>query len=302
VPINVCFLAPLYYMKTLIFISSTITSGTKQTLNLFIASKKDTAGMNIAKQLIGNYSFEKRSETFHNNPIYTKTFQNKETKLLFVNTEIVDTQFLAYFFTPELIVFLSRHSSATGIPTLSVHTPGNLSEAKFGGEPRKVSVSPAAAMKNSLLEMAKLAAERELDYEVSYECTHHGPSLDVPAMFVELGSSPKQWKDVKAAEVVADAAAAAVSGCSCCSVALGIGGPHYNKKFTKLALTNQTAFGHMIPKYALAEVDAEIIRQCVERTLEPVDSVVLDWKGIKGEHKSNIVAALETLGLASEKV
>ena len=258
--------------------------------------------MNIAKQLIGNYSFEKRSEIFHNNPVYTKTFQNKETKMIFVNTEIVDTQLLANIFIPELIVFLSRHSSATGIPTLSVHTPGNLAEAKFGGEPRKVSVSPAGAMRNSLLEMTKLTAERVLDYEVSYECTHHGPSLDVPAMFVELGSSPKQWKDVKAAEVVADAAAAAVSGCSCCSVALGIGGPHYNKKFTKLALTNQTAFGHMIPKYALAEVDAEIIRQCVERTLEPVDSVVLDWKGIKGEHKSNIVAALETLGIPAEKV
>jgi D-aminoacyl-tRNA deacylase len=277
-------------------------SGTKQTLILFIASTKDTAGMNIAKQLIDNYSFEKRSETFHNNPVYTITFQNKETKLLFVNTEIVDTQFLGNLFTSELIVFLSRHSSAKGIPTLSVHTPGNLSEAKFGGEPRKVSISPAAAMKNSLLKMSKMASEQGLDYEVSYECTHHGPSLDLPTMFVELGSSPKQWKDIKAAEVVANAAVTAVSDCSCCSVALGIGGPHYNKKFTKLALTNQRAFGHMIPKYALAEVDAEIIRQCVERTLEPVDSVVLDWKGIKSEHKSKIVAALKMLDIPSEKV
>ena len=150
--------------------------------------------------------------------------------------------------------------------------------------------------------MAKLTYERELDYEVSYECTHHGPSLNVPAMFAELGSSPKQWKDMKAAEVVAQAAVAAVSECSCCSVALGIGGPHYNKKFTKLALTTQRAFGHIIPKYALGEVDGEIIRQCVERTLEPVDSAVLDWKGIKGEHKPNIVAALEELGVPSEKV
>jgi len=83
---------------------------------------------------------------------------------------------------------------------------------------------------------------------------------------------------------------------------LGIGGPHYNKKFTKLALSNQKAFGHIIPKYALPEVDAEIIMQCVERTLETVDSAVLDWKGIKGEHKPKIIAALEELGVASEKV
>ncbi len=258
--------------------------------------------MNIAKQLIEHHNFEKLSETFHNNPIYTKTFQNKETKLLFVNTKIVDTQFLGDLFNPELFVFLSRHSSASGIPTLSVHTPGNLAEAKFGGKPRKVSISPAGAMKNALLEMAKLKYERALDYEVSYECTHHGPSLDVPAMFVELGSSPKQWKDVKAAEVVADSAVAAVSECSSCSVALGIGGPHYNKKFTKLALSTQKAFGHIIPKYALPEVDAEIIKQCIERTAGTVDSAVLDWKGIKGEHKPKIVEALEKLGVPSEKV
>jgi len=271
-------------------------------LNLFIASTKDTAGMNIAKQLIEKYRFEKLSETFQNNPVYTKTFQNTKTKLLFVNTEIVDTQFLDSLFIPELIVFLSRHSSAKGIPTLSVHTPGNLSETKFGGKPETVSISPAGAMKKALLEMAKLKAERELDYEVSYECTHHGPSLDAPALFVELGSSPKQWNDMQAAEVVADAAVAAVSDCSGCSVALGIGGPHYNAKFTKLALSTKRAFGHMLPKYALGEVDAEMIRQCVERTLETVDSVVLDWKGIKGAHKQKIIAALENLCVPSEKV
>ena len=258
--------------------------------------------MNIAKSLIDHYSLEKNSETFHNRPVYTKKLHNKETKLLFVNTEIVDTQFLGSLFSPSMFVFLSRHSSAKGIPTLSVHTPGNLAEAQFGGKPRTVSVSPAIAMKNALQEMAKLVDEGGLDFEVSYECTHHGPSLDAPAMFVELGSSPEQWKDLKAAEVVAHAAAVAVSGCSGCSVALGIGGPHYNKKFTKLALDTQTAFGHIIPKYALSEVDAEIVGQCVERTLETVDSALLDWKGIKGEYKPKIVAALEKLGVSSEKI
>ncbi|PVX25580.1 MAG: hypothetical protein CW691_04055 [Candidatus Bathyarchaeum sp.] len=289
-------------MKTLIFPTPQYRSRTTPPLILFIASTKDTAGMNIAKQLIDHYSFEKLSETFHNNHVYSKTLHSKETKLLFVNTEIVETQFLGDLFKPQLFIFLSRHSSAKAIPTLSVHTPGNLSEAKFGGKPRTVSISPACAMKSALLEMAKLTTEKGLDYEVSYECTHHGPSLNIPSMFAELGSSPQQWKDIKAAEVVADAAVAAVSDCSDCSVSLGIGGPHYNKKFTKLALSNQKAFGHMIPKYALSEVDAKTIRQCVERTMEPVDSVVLDWKGIKGEHKPKIVATLKELGVPSEKV
>ena len=269
---------------------------------LFIASTKDTAGMNVAKKLMDHYNFEKLSETFHKNPVYSKTFQNKEIKLLFVNTEIVDTQFLGDLFTPQLFIFLSRHSSAMGIPTLSVHTPGNLSEAKFGGKPRRVSISPAGAMKNALLEMAKLKDERGLNYEVSYECTHHGPSLDVPTMFAELGSSPKQWKDTGAAEVVAHAAMAAIIVRPSYSVVLGIGGPHYNKKFTTMALSTQKAFGHIIPKHALSEVDAEVIKQCVERTLETVDSAVLDWKGIKGAYKPKIVAALEELGVPIERV
>jgi D-aminoacyl-tRNA deacylase len=271
-------------------------------LIIFIASTEDTASMNISKQLIDHYNFEKLSETFHNRPVYTKKLQNEDTKLVFVNTEIVDTQFVGEIFNPKLFIFLSRHRSTSGIPTLSVHTPGNLGEAKFGGKPRKVSISPAAAMKNTLLEMAKLKEERALNYCVSYECTHHGPSLNIPTMFVELGSSLKQWKDTKAAEAVADAAVAAVFDCSSYSVVLGIGGPHYNDKFTKIALNSRRAFGHIIPKYAIANIDLAIMKQCIKRTVGAVDSAILDWKGIKGEHKPKIVAALKKLGLKSERV
>jgi len=269
---------------------------------LIVASTKDVAGMNIAQKITDHYEFEKLSETFHKNPVYSKKVRNQEVKLLFVNEEIINTQFITDFFVPQLLVFVSKHSSVSGIPTLSVHTPGNLAEADFGGIPRKVSISPAAAMKDALLEMAKLKKEMGLNYEVSYECTHHGPSLDVPTMFAELGSSLKQWKDVKAAEVVAHATMAAVSKRSSYTTALGVGGPHYNAKFTKIALSTQIAFGHMIPKYVISQVDAEIIKQCVERTMENVDSAFLDWKGIKGADKNKIVTALGEVGVPIEKV
>ncbi|MDH5624051.1 MAG: hypothetical protein OEY39_06240 [Candidatus Bathyarchaeota archaeon] len=269
---------------------------------LIVASTKDVAGMNIAQEIVDHYEFEKLSEAFHKNPVYFKTVQNQEVKLLFVNEEIINTQFITDFFTPQLLVFVSKHSSVSGIPTLSVHTPGNLAKAEFGGIARKVSISPAGAMKDALLEMAKLKKEIGLNYEVSYECTHHGPSLDVPTMFAELGSSLKQWKDVKAAEVVAHAAMAAVSKRSSYPTALGVGGPHYNAKFTRIALGTQIAFGHMIPKYVISQVDAEIIKQCVERTMENVGSAILDWKGIKGADKNKIVAALGEIGVPIEKV
>jgi len=269
---------------------------------LIVASTEDTAGMNIAQKIIDHYKFEKLSETFHKNPVYSKKVQNQEVKLLFINEEIVNTQFITDFFTPELLVFVSKHRAVSGIPTLSVHTPGNLAEAELGGMPRKVSISPAGAMKDALLEMAKLRQEMGLNYEVSYECTHHGPSLDVPTMFVELGSSPEQWKDMRAAEAVAHAAMAAVSKRSSYHTALGIGGPHYNAKFTRIALSTQTAFGHIIPKYAVHQVDAEIIKQCVERTTENVETVILDWKGIKGADKDRLIIALGKVGVPIQKV
>ena len=150
----------------------------------------------------------------------------------------------------------------------------------------------------------QLKEEMQLDYEVSYECTHHGPSFDVPTMFAELGSSIKQWNDLKAAEVVAHAAMKSISkfGGSQVTAVLGIGGPHYNARFTRMMLENGIAFGHMIPKYAIPYIDVEILRQCSEKTLEKVEYAVLDWKGIKGEHKSQLVEMLKDLDVPFKKV
>jgi len=140
---------------------------------------------------------------------------------------------------------------------------------------------------------------------VSYECTHHGPSLNVPTMFTELGSSPKQWSDTKAAEVVAHAAIAAITNFhtpNSTTAALGIGGTHYNQRFTQMALADEAVFSHMIPKYAVQHVTAELLRHCMERTLEKVTHAILDWKGIKGADKPKLLAALQETGLPYTRV
>ena len=272
---------------------------------LIVASSKDTASLNIKKQILNHYNFEKTAENFRENPIYTIEVNGKNVKLVTLIDESIYAQDLTDFFpNSELVVFISRHSSITGTPTLSVHTPGNLGEAKMGGTPRKVSVSPANAMRDVLKVMMRLKEETQLDYEVSYEGTHHGPSLNVPTMFSELGSSPKQWNDLRAAEAVAHATIEAVSkfGDFPAKTVLGIGGLHYNSKFTRTALGNEIAFGHMIPKYAVPYVDVEILNQCVERTLERVEFAVLDWKGIKGKHKPKLIGMLKEIGVSFQKV
>ena len=272
---------------------------------LLVASSKDVAGVNIAKHVLSQYHFSKTRETFQENPVYSAEINGKQVTLITLREETVNAQNLPdHFANLSLIVFISKHSSASGTPTLSAHTPGNFGAAELGGLPRKVSVSPAAALHDALKALMRFKEEMRLKYEVSYECTHHGPSLNVPAMFVELGSSEKQWSDLRAAEAVARAAMEAIVkfGVSKSTAVLGIGGPHYNQRFTRMALGDEVIFGHIIPKYAVQWVDAEILSQCVEKTLEKVDCAILDWKGIKGKDKAKLLAALREIGLQYRRI
>jgi len=269
---------------------------------LLVASTKDKAGSNIATQLLGNHGFEETSESLFGHKAYSRKLQSGETaKLAFIEQRPIDTQSLEFPSPPRLLIFLSRHKSKSGTPTLSVHTPGNLGKADLGGLPKTVSISPASAMKEALKAMKKAKEELDLEYEVSYECTHHGPSLSIPTMFAELGSSLRQWEDSVAAEAVARAAMAAASHEKTHPTVLGIGGPHYSKKFTKRALSTEIAFGHIIPKYAISETDKKVLKQCVTGTVEPVTKAVLDWKGIKGADKPRLLKLLAEINLESEK-
>jgi D-aminoacyl-tRNA deacylase len=272
---------------------------------LVVASNKDPASLNIKKQILTHYSFNETTARFQGSTTFACQVNGKDTQLITLNQESVHAQDLTTFRAePELIVFISRHSSMSGTPTLSVHTPGNLGQAELGGNPREVSISPANAMRNALKVMSKLRDEMQLKYQVSYECTHHGPSLNVPTMFAELGSSPTQWNDATAAETVAHAAMEAITrfGSTPVETVLGLGGPHYNSKFTRIALENEVAFGHMIPKYSVAHIDTGILQHCIHRTLEKVERVVLDWKGIRGDDKPKVVEMLNEAGLRIQKV
>jgi len=270
---------------------------------LIVASTRDKASMNIRRQLLANYDFLESTETFCGRKIFEKTIKGSQVRLVTIDEEPIYYQAVAEDFDPQLAVFISRHSSKSGTPTLSVHTPGNLAQAQKGGIPKKVSIAPAAAMKEALLELARQKARLSLSYEVSYECTHHGPSLDVPAMFVELGSSPAQWKDQSAAEAVAHAAMASISKTTTSWMAVvGIGGPHYNEKFTRFAVEGFYAFGHIIPKYAVSQVDVRIVKQCIDRTMERVRAIILDWKGIKGADKATLAQMVGEAGVEVQKI
>ena len=272
---------------------------------LLVTSNTDIASLNIKEQILKNYPFSKTSENYRQNLTYTADINGQKATLVTLNEESVKAQNLPGDFPDaKLIGFISRHSSQSGKPTLSVHTPGNFGNAELGGLPKTLSISPASAMQNALKALLHYKEALNLDYEVSFECTHHGPSLPIPAMFVELGSSQEQWSDMRGAEAVAHSAISVVTSFQALTTTavLGIGGTHYNQRFALMALVGEVAFGHMVPKYAVNLVDSEMLKQCIERTLEKVSLAVLDWKGIKSEDKPNLLSVLETVSLPFRKV
>ena len=112
-----------------------------------------------------------------------------------------------------------------------------------------------------------------------------------------------QWSDLKAAEAVAHAAMTAIANFTAPtdSAVLGIGGTHYNQKFTQMALMGEAVFGHMIPKYAVPLVDSEMLSQCVEQTLEKVPLAFLIGKASKAKTNQTCCRPWRLLGCPSRK-
>jgi D-aminoacyl-tRNA deacylase len=147
-------------------------------------------------------------------------------------------------------------------------------------------------MRDIFLELVK---DPPRGYEVSLEATHHSPTeFNTPMFFTELGSGKRQWEDEAVGAYLANAILEGISSKGQAPVAVGFGGGHYCPTFT--ALEDETAFGHICPKYALDLVTEKLIVQMVERTLDGVDEAVMD-SGIKGHQRKKVEVALRKLGV-----
>lgn len=153
---------------------------------------------------------------------------------------------------PALVAFASRHKSASNMRTLTIHPIGNYAKAEMGGKERTLVPSAPHEMTAALRWLKKNASM--LPFQVSFEATHHGPSLGTPTFYIEIGSDEQAWKSPEAGK----AAAAALHEVLTCDVpkdpiALGIGGGHYMPRITDVALEKSVSFGHMLPSYQLEE-------------------------------------------------
>ena len=248
---------------------------------LIVASKLDKAGINITTQLsqFGDYKFY----LVDNEIIYT---------------ENLDMEKINQY---DFIIFASKHKSESKEKTLSVHAPGNWRSADFGGVTGKACKSSALFMKYLFEKLNQKAEEAFLkEYKVTMEATHHGPLIDKPCVFIEIGSTEFEWTDRRAGFAVARAISDAIATFKenqYHEIAIAIGGPHYCPSFNNIQLKSNVAISHVIPNYVFP-ITEETIREAVAKTAEELDFVLLDWKGLgNAEQRQRVIEILKKLYL-----
>lgn len=199
----------------------------------------------------------------------------------------------------DILIFATTHSSASGIKSLSLHTQGNWGKAELGGKNKQLVPCPALYLKEGLRKLEELCNLK--DFEVIQECTHHGPYVEKPSIFIEIGSSEKEWSLEKAGQIIANVIKHLISfKPHKLKTAVGIGGLHHTPNFKKIQLNSDIAIGHVCPKYMLNNLDVDMLKQALNKTVPKADLVIIDWKGL-GEHKEKIKQIIEELNVEFKK-
>jgi len=267
-------------------------------LAFVVASSRDSASVNIKEALLDRYGFRELEERVDGNSIWAKG----GVRLVTVDRELIRADGLDSELGADFLIFISRHKSKAALPSLLVHPVGNWGEATLGGSALTLSPTSATRIRAALLQLkdkGQLLESR--GWQIGLEVTHHGPLTNVPTLFVEVGSSEAQWASRDAAEAAASAAMAASGVSQHARTAVGFGGPHYAPAFTSFVLSQELAVGHMAPNYVFP-LEPGLIAQALEKTEEKPRLALVDWKGLKGKHREEVVEALQGLGLEIVRV
>jgi D-aminoacyl-tRNA deacylase len=202
-------------------------------------------------------------------------------------------------------IVLSRHSG--GKPSLTVHHPGNPGpEAPYGGKPRSLPPAWPRLAAHLLRTYKRVAGEKGLgrEFQITLEATHHGPTeLKKPIVFIEIGSSEREWVRGDAQRAMAETVLRVLEEgpdrVECVETVIGIGDTHYPVRHTRNVLERGYCYGHIFSKHVLQYLDEEILSLAVSRSVEPIRGIVL--AKVPSAVKKLVIAFAEKHGLKVEK-
>ena len=287
---------------------------------IIISSSTDPASTNIKNCLLKNTSWDE-IDIFCNNPV----FKNCEIDDIFLVTindhkiyhENIDKEIQNQLnITPKQVIFISRHTSKMAQPSLTVHPIGNYKDASFGGKQQTLVPCSPHLMTALLRLINNNLKETTLKYQVCFEVTHHGPYLETPTLFVEVGSTENEWNNPQPAKIIAKSLIELLKKYRYeenfsdeIPVLVGVGGGHYAPRFTDVVFEKNAAFGHMIPLYQLdgEHINYEIFEKALQKTPNAKGiyihkkslkkSLVTEYKKLFQENEISVISSKELADL-----
>jgi len=178
-------------------------------------------------------------------------------------------------------IFPSRHSAKSGNASLTLHPIGvpqlgaNETPPYGGLSGNAPPPSPRIASWWRHLRKSVEGTDIANQFDLSLEVTHHGPWLNVPSLFVEVGSTAETWGHQGAANILAELIAKGIGlygepqigvwdskEHSGEPVIITLGGGHYSPRANKLGAIEGIWIGHMLATYALpfeAIIDQDVL-------------------------------------------
>jgi D-aminoacyl-tRNA deacylase len=258
-------------------------------MDLLVAYKNDPAGNNMAKFL--SQDLEKKNGVF----------RGEKFDVLITTSPVISADWLEEKFDYNGYVFLSKHAAESGTLALTCHSTGNFDVAKFGGNSQQVAIPFPSFQKTYLQNLWKNHTDFP-DFQITIEATHHGPTnLNKPSIFIEIGTTQKQWNDVELCNSIAQIVKKTFENpLQQFPFAVCFGGTHYSQKFTNEIIKGKFALGTVIPKHALEFLKESLFQHIIERNIG-AQVALLDWNSL-GKNKQKVVGLLSTTKLEVIKI
>ena len=217
------------------------------------------------------------------------TIEKRETNLLFEN----------FNNEKDIICFPYSHSSSKGIASFTTHSLGNFKDdPELGGLPK--TLVDAAPLE--MLSFLHTIYKKDVPIDRVYEATHHGPFVNKPSFFIELGGNSETISNTDYIKNMIDAFIESLDNrINSYTIVVGIGGMHYASTFTKLAITKNYAFSFIVSKYNVQYLDENLIRQLVAKS-KGLEKFVIEKKSLNATDRNRVLSLIEEEGFSYEMV